>query len=72
MQRNNTNFQSRGSEMNKTTVALTVEQYKEIIKTMRNGFTGCWPLFVRQDTVGVSPAALKYPGFSGFVQSGSS
>ena len=29
--------------MNKTTVALTVEQYKEIIGTMRTGFTGCRP-----------------------------
>ena len=26
--------------MNKTTVALTLEQYKEIITTMREGFTG--------------------------------
>lgn len=29
--------------MNKTTVALTLEQYKEIITTMRTGFTGCRP-----------------------------
>ena len=29
--------------MNKTTVALTLEQYKEIISTMREGFTGCRP-----------------------------
>lgn len=29
--------------MNKTTVALTLEQYKEIITTMRNGFTGFRP-----------------------------
>lgn len=29
--------------MNKTTVALTLEQYKEIITTMREGFTGCRP-----------------------------
>ena len=29
--------------MNKTTVALTLEQYKEIISTMRTGFTGCRP-----------------------------
>jgi len=27
--------------MNKSTVALTVEQYKEIIQTMREGFSGC-------------------------------
>lgn len=27
--------------MNKTTVALTLEQYKEIISTMRKGFSGC-------------------------------
>lgn len=30
-------------EMNKTTKALTKEQYKEIIDTMRNGFSGCRP-----------------------------
>lgn len=29
--------------MNKTTVVLTVEQYKEIISTMKKGFTGCRP-----------------------------
>lgn len=29
--------------MNKSTVALTVEQYKEIIQTMKTGFTGCRP-----------------------------
>lgn len=29
--------------MNKTTKALTKEQYKEIIDTMRNGFSGCRP-----------------------------
>lgn len=29
--------------MNKTTIALTLEQYKEIITTMREGFTGCRP-----------------------------
>ena len=29
--------------MNKTTVALTQEQYTEIIKTMREGFSGCRP-----------------------------
>lgn len=29
--------------MNKTTVALTLEQYKKIITTMREGFTGCRP-----------------------------
>ena len=29
--------------MNKITVALTLEQYKEIISTMRTGFTGCRP-----------------------------
>lgn len=29
--------------MNKKTVALTSEQYSEIITTMRNGFTGCRP-----------------------------
>ena len=29
--------------MNKTTVALTLDQYKEIISTMREGFTGCRP-----------------------------
>ncbi len=27
--------------MNKKTVALTTEQYKEIIQTMRHGFSGC-------------------------------
>ena len=29
--------------MNKTTVALTLELYKEIISTMREGFAGCRP-----------------------------
>lgn len=29
--------------MNKKTIALTKEQYKEIIQTMRAGFTGCRP-----------------------------
>ena len=29
--------------MNKRTVALTTEQYKEIIGTMKRGFTGCRP-----------------------------
>lgn len=29
--------------MNKKTVALTTEQYKEIISTMRSGFSGCRP-----------------------------
>ena len=29
--------------MNRKTVALTAEQYKEIIHTMRRGFTGCRP-----------------------------
>lgn len=29
--------------MNKTTVALTKEQYTEIIKTLRTGFSGCRP-----------------------------
>lgn len=29
--------------MNKKTVALTTEQYKEIISTMQKGFTGCRP-----------------------------
>lgn len=29
--------------MNKTTRTLTIEQYKEIIETMKSGFTGCRP-----------------------------
>ena len=29
--------------MNKKTVALTTEQYKEIIQTMKKGFSGCRP-----------------------------
>ena len=29
--------------MNKKTKALTTEQYKEIIETMREGFSGCRP-----------------------------
>ena len=29
--------------MNKKTKALTTEQYKEIIQTMREGFCGCRP-----------------------------
>ena len=38
----NTNWQ-REKAMNKKTKALTTEQYKEIIQTMREGFTGCRP-----------------------------
>lgn len=40
-----TNFCSikEGSKLNKHTVALTTEQYKEIISTMKSGFTGCRP-----------------------------
>ena len=29
--------------MNKKTVALTTEQYREIIQTMKEGFSGCRP-----------------------------
>lgn len=29
--------------MNKTTIALTAEQYREIISTMKKGFSGCRP-----------------------------
>ena len=29
--------------MNRKTVALTADQYREIITTMRQGFTGCRP-----------------------------
>ena len=29
--------------MNRKTIALTAEQYREIISTMRQGFTGCRP-----------------------------
>ena len=29
--------------MNKKTVALTLDQYREIIQTMREGFTGAKP-----------------------------
>lgn len=29
--------------MNKTTVALTAEQFREIISTMKKGFSGCRP-----------------------------
>lgn len=32
-----------GKTMNKKTVALTTEQYKEIIQTMKQGFSGCRP-----------------------------
>ena len=32
-----------GAAMNKKTKALTTEQYKEIIQTMREGFSGCRP-----------------------------
>ena len=32
-----------GEGMNKKTVALTTAQYKEIISTMKRGFTGCRP-----------------------------
>ena len=29
--------------MNRKTIALTAEQYREIISTMKQGFTGCRP-----------------------------
>ena len=29
--------------MNKRTVALTTEQYREIVQTMKSGFCGCRP-----------------------------
>lgn len=29
--------------MNKRTIALSAEQYKEIIQTMKQGFSGCRP-----------------------------
>ena len=32
-----------GAAMNKKTKALTTEQYKEIIQTLREGFCGCRP-----------------------------
>lgn len=40
-----TNFYSAkgSSQLNKRTIALTTEQYKEIISTMKSGFTGCRP-----------------------------
>jgi integrase len=38
----NTNLK-REKAMNKKTKALTTEQYKEIIQTMREGFSGCRP-----------------------------
>ena len=38
-----TNFYSWRTTMNKKTKALTTEQYKEIIQTMREGFCGCRP-----------------------------
>ena len=34
---------NRGKSMNKKTVALTTAQYKEIIQTMKQGFSGCRP-----------------------------
>ena len=36
-------FAFGGSKMNKRTTALTTEQYKEIITTMKQGFCGCRP-----------------------------
>ena len=39
----NTNFRLLEAAMNKKTKALTTEQYKEIIQTMREGFCGCRP-----------------------------
>lgn len=38
-----TNFYSWRTTMNKKTKALTTDQYKEIIQTMREGFCGCRP-----------------------------
>ena len=38
-----TNFLLLEAAMNKKTKALTTEQYKEIIQTMREGFSGCRP-----------------------------
>lgn len=38
-----TNFLLLEAAMNKKTKALTTEQYKEIIQTMKEGFSGCRP-----------------------------
>ena len=40
---NLTNFHLLEAMMNKKTKALTTEQYKEIIQTMKEGFCGCRP-----------------------------
>ena len=39
----NKSFMRQYIAMNKKTKALTTEQYKEIIQTMREGFCGCRP-----------------------------
>ena len=39
----NTNFRLLEAAMNKKTKALTEQQYKEIIQTMKQGFCGCRP-----------------------------
>ena len=42
--------------MNKRTVALSAEQYKEIIQTMKQGFSGCRP------NERIAAALLNYAG----------
>lgn len=52
--------------MNKKTKALTTEQYKEIIQTMREGFSGCRPnerIATALVLEGTEPAE-KRPGFA--------
>lgn len=46
--------------MNIKTKALTIEQYKEIITTMKNGFCGCRPN-ERSATSALSRRGLKRP-----------
>ena len=51
--------------MNKRTIALTTEQYKEIIQTMREGFCGCRPneriatALVLEGNLGLEPQRIE-------------
>lgn len=62
--------------MNKKTIALTTDQYKEIITTMREGFTGCRPndriatALVLEGNLGLRISDILHLHLSDIVQDG--
>ena len=63
-------------DMNKKTIALTTDQYKEIITTMREGFTGCRPndriatALVLEGNLGLRISDILHLHLSDIVQDG--